>query len=198
MTLVMAYIGVGGAVMAGDMREVTFLGDRAAIGKLDEELNGGALVTDRDLVRRAGEIGVELRIRDDKVKVSARGGVLVGEVTSLEGGLLRRRRVYASVGAYILLDLGGSAPTLRGKGSAGSFVVLGNEATKAVARRCIGEGWRNGSLDDAREIIIRSLEEAARASASVSKRFVILETRERVDLEKVLEQEGMNGVMDGI
>jgi hypothetical protein len=194
MTLVMAYIGEGGAVMAGDFREVTFLGDRPSIGKLEEELNGGALVTDEDLLKRAGELGVELRIRDDKVKVSERAGILTGEVTSVERGLLRRRRVHATGGGYIILDIEGSTTTLRGKGGAGSFVVLGNETTKAVARRCISDGRRNGSLGDAREIIIRSMDLAGRESASVSRKFAILETREKADLEKVMEREGMDGI----
>jgi hypothetical protein len=188
MTLVMAFIGEKGAVMAGDMREITYLGDRAAMERFERELYTGAIVTDEDLERRARELGVRLMVRDDKVKVSEREGVLVGEVTSLEGGVLRRRRLFASAGSYAILDIEGSSTTLKGKGGAGNFVVLGNEMTKATANRCIREGWRNGSLKDAREIIVRAMERAARESASVSRQFTILETRDRVDLERAMDQ----------
>ena len=189
-TLVMAFIGKAGAVMAGDMREITFLGDRVSMERLEEELYSGCIVSDEDLLKRAGELGVKLGIRDDKVKVSEKGGVLVGEVTSLEGGVLRRRRVYASAGSYAILDIGGPAVTMRGRDGPGNFVVLGNEKTKEIAHRCIRERWRNGSTRDAMEIITRSMETASQSSASVSRHFILLQTSEKVDLGKLIDAAG--------
>lgn len=188
MTLVMAFIGEAGAVMAGDMREITFLGGRDSMERLEKELYEGTIATDDDLRRRAGELGVRLEIRDDKVKVTEEEGILTGEVTSLEGAVLRRRRVYASAGSYAIVDLEGPSSILRGRGGAGNFVVLGNERTKEIANRCIREGWKGGSIRDAVGIIIRSMEIASRTSASVSRRFMILQSRERVDLARVLER----------
>ncbi|HMA05701.1 MAG TPA: DUF2121 domain-containing protein, partial [Methanomicrobiales archaeon] len=133
---------------------------------------------------------VILSIRDVKVTARERAGVLVGEVSSVEGGMLKSRRLYASAGSYAILDFGEASPTLRRRGGAGNFVVLGNERTKAIAHRCIREGWKNGNLRDAAAIIRQSLEEAARASASVSREFVFLETREKADLERLMEQDG--------
>jgi len=190
MTLVIAFVGETGAVMAGDMREITFLGDRASIGLLERELYTGLLATDDELLKRAGEVGVRLCIRDDKVKVSEKDGVLVGEVTSLEEGVLRRRRVYASAGSYAIVDLGGVAPVLRGRGDAGNFVVLGNEKTKAIAKWCIGERWKNGSLRDAVEIITRSMVQASAVTPSVSRQFIVVQTRKKGDLSRVMEQGG--------
>jgi hypothetical protein len=189
MTLVMAFIGKAGAVMAGDMREITFLGERGSIERLEEELYEGNIATDDDLEKRAKELGVDLRIRDDKVKVTEDRGVLTGEVTSFEGGVLRRRRMYASAGSYAILDIEGPTATLRGRGGAGNFVVFGNERTKEIANRCIREGWRGGSIRDALGIILRSMELASRTSASVSRKFMILQTREKVDTAKVMEWE---------
>ena len=188
-TLVMAFIGENGAVMGGDRREITFLGDRASMERLEGELYSGDIVTDEELHRRAGELGVEIRVRDDKVKVTERDGVLVGEVTSLEGGVLRRRRLFASGGSYAIVDTEGSAATRKGRGGAGNFVVLGNERTKAVARRCIAEGWKGGSLGDARGLIARTMERAARETASVSRGFILLETAERADVGRLVDRE---------
>jgi len=190
MTLVIAFIGATGAVMGGDMREITYLGSRISTERLEEELYKGLIVTDDELERRARELGVRIRIRDDKVKVSKRDGVLVGEVTSLEGGVLRKRRVYASGGSYAIVDTGDGAPVPRGRGGGGNFVVLGNEKTKAIAHRWIRERWKNGSLRDAVEIITRSMERASAETPSVSRRFILVQTREKADLGRVMEQEG--------
>jgi hypothetical protein len=190
-TLVMAFIGENGAVMGGDRREITFLGDRASMEHLEGELYSGDIVTDEELHRRAGELGVEIRVRDDKVKVKVteREGVLVGEVTSLEGGVLRRRRLFASGGSYAIVDTEGPSATRKGSGGAGNFVVLGNERTKAVARRCIAEGWKGGSLGDARGLIARTMERAAKETASVSRGFILLETAERANVGRLVDRE---------
>ena len=190
MTLVIAFIGRSGAAMAGDMREITFLGDPASMEVLERELYTGLIATEDALLERAAELGVRLGIRDDKVKVTERGGVLVGEVTSLEGGVLRKRRVYASGGSYAIVDTGEGAPVPRGRGGAGSFVVLGNEKAKAVANRIIRERWKTGGLRDAVEIIVRSLEQASAETPTVGRRFILVQTGEKADLRKVMEEDG--------
>jgi hypothetical protein len=192
----MAFIGEKGAVMGGDRREITFVGDRASMERLEVELSAGTIVTDEELHRRAGELRVEIRIRDDKVKVTERERALVGEVTSLEGGVLRRRRLFASGGSYAIVDTEGPSATLKGRGGAGNFVVLGNEKAKAVARRCIADGWKGGSLGEARELIARTMERAARETASVSRGFILLETAERADVGRLVDRE-MDGHPDG-
>ena len=189
MTLVMAFIGESGAVMAGDMREITFIGDPPALETLERELYTGLIPNDEALISRAGELGVRLGIRDDKVKVANREGVLVGEVTSLEGGILRKRRVFASVGSYAIVDTGDGAPVPKGRGGAGNFVVLGNDKTKAIAHRCIREMWKNGGLRDAVEIITRAMERASSVTPSVSRGFILVQTREKADLKKMMEEE---------
>ena len=190
MTLVIAFIGGSGAVMAGDMREITFLGDRASMEALERELYTGLIATEDALLERAAELGVRLGIRDDKVKVTERGGVLVGEVTSLEGGVLRKRRVYASGGSYAIVDTGDGAPVPRGRGGPGNFVVLGNEKAKAVANRIIRERWKNGGLRDAVEIIVRSLEQASAETPTVGRRFILVQTGEKADPGKVMVEDG--------
>jgi hypothetical protein len=190
MTLVMAFIGASGAVMGGDMREMTTIGSPDATAALERELFSGSLKTDDDLIRRAEELGVNISIRDDKVKVVERDGVLVGEVTAFEAGVLRSRLLYATAGSYTIVETGEGPPVRKGEGGAGNFVVLGNELAKGIAGRVIRDRWRNGGLDDAREVITRSLEQAAAASPSVSRRFILVETRQKVDLRRVVEEDG--------
>jgi hypothetical protein len=192
-TLVMAFVGTSGAAMAGDRREITTFGDPEATAALERELFSGLIRTDEGLFGRAGELGVRLSVRDDKVKVSRRDGVLVGEVTAFEGGVLRRRRLYATAGAYSIVDTGGGAPVPRGAGGAANFVVLGNELTKAVANTIIGEGWRNGSLEDAIGTITRAMIRAAGETPSVSRQFILLQTRTRGDIAGVMEEDGTAG-----
>src|SRR5512136_2079031 len=55
-------------VMASVMREITFIGDRESVERLEGELYDGRIVTDEELKGRALELGVILSIRDDKVK----------------------------------------------------------------------------------------------------------------------------------
>lgn len=88
MTLVIAFIGKNGAVMAGDMREITFEGEKADREKLEKELYSGSLVTDEELAKKAEELGVKIEVTDCKEKVSERNGLLVGEVSSTEGRIV--------------------------------------------------------------------------------------------------------------
>jgi len=58
MSLVIAFIGIQGAVMAGDMREIITCGDRISTETLEHELYSGLIVTDDALKKRAGELGI--------------------------------------------------------------------------------------------------------------------------------------------
>ncbi|MDD1658421.1 MAG: DUF2121 domain-containing protein [Methanomicrobiales archaeon] len=189
MSLVIAFIGAHGTAMAGDMREISFGGEPGAVEALEGELYAGTITGEDALYRRAEALGVTLRIRDDRVKVRDRGGVLVGEVGEREANAGRSRRLYAATGRYALIDLEGGRVTRRSGGGAGSFVVLGNEVAKQVAHRCITEGWKNGTLEDAIRILIRTLEEASRASPTVSRSFLLVQTRSPADPARLLEDD---------
>jgi hypothetical protein len=189
MSLVIAFIGSHGAAMAGDMREISFGGELGAVAALEGELYGGTITGEDSLHRRAGALGVTLHVRDDRVKVEDRGGVLVGEVGERDASAERSRRLYAAAGRYALIDLEGGQVTRRSGGGAGSFVVLGNEVAKRVAHRCIADGWKNGTLEDAIRILIRTLEEASRASPTVSRSFLLVQTRSPIDPARLLEDD---------
>ena len=189
MSLVIAYIGRNGAVMAGDLRQILFRGESSAEKILEEELCGGLITSDEELTRKAKELGISLMIRDDKNKVSEQDGVLVGEVSSIERGKVQKRRLYASAGSYAIADLENATMTVRQHGQESNFVVLGNTITKKIAHECIRDQWKNGTLSDAIKIILLTMETASRTTASVSKQFTLFQTMSKVNVAEVIKRD---------
>ena len=189
MTLVIAFIGKQGAVMAGDMREIAFGGDDSRIEELERELYSGSIASDNDLAERADEIGVTIRVRDDKAKVSQQGGVLIGEVTETEGPTIARKRLYATTGGYAIAEVVDSRLRVTRRGRAGNFVVLGNEITKRVANQCIQGMWEGGTIQDALRLIMLTMQIAASATASVSRTFVLVHTDLAANLADAVDRD---------
>lgn len=190
MTLVIAFIGKNGAVMAGDMREITFEGERSYREKLEKELYSGAIVTDEELAKKAEEFGVKITVGDCKEKVSERNGILVGEVSSVEGGVVKKRRLYASSSNYAIVELRDSEMTLTSQGKGSNFIAFGNEFTKQIANKCFKNHWtKKSNLQDAVKILILCMETAAKKTASVSRQFVIVQTASNADVLKVVEKD---------
>lgn len=189
MSLVIAFIGTHGAVMGADTREIITRGGKIPTETLEHELYTGQIVTDEALVRRGGELGISLTIRDDKRKITQRDGVLVAEVCETEGSVCRKRRLYATAGEYALAGITDGGIRLTGKGKASNFVVLGNQVTRQIAHACIREHWKNGTMHDAIKIIMLSMQRASDASASVSNSFELIQTTEKVSLSEVIERD---------
>jgi hypothetical protein len=190
MTLVIAYIGSKGAVVAGDMREILFRANDAGMQELEEELYSGRIRTDEELARRATELGVRMVVRDDKSKIAQRGdGILTGEVTMFERGVVYRRRVYAAAGRYAIAEFEGDRAVSIQKKEGAAFVVFGNEITKKIAHGVIRDYWKNGTLQDAVRIIVLAMEKASRETASVSRAFAVEQTTAKADLFPVVDRE---------
>lgn len=190
MTLVIAFIGKNGAVMTGDLREITFEGDKSDRERLEKELYSGAIVTDEELVKKAEEFGVGITVTDCKSKVSERNGVLMGEVSSVEGGVVKKRRLYASAGNYAITELRDIEIILTSHGKGSNFIAFGNEFTKQIANKCFKDNWtKKSSFQDAVKILMLCMETAARKTASVSKQFFLIQTALNVDVLKVVEED---------
>lgn len=189
MTLVIAFIGWEGAVMAGDMREITFQGDSSRIEELERELYSGSIVSDEELKERASEIGVTIRVRDDKAKVSQRDGLLIGEVTEVDRAGVRKKRLYATKGSYAIAEVIDSRLRVTHRGGASNFVVLGNSITKQIANQCIQGAWDGGTVPDAMRVIILIMQVAASMTASVSRTFILVHTDLAADLGSAIEQD---------
>ncbi|MDD1709134.1 MAG: DUF2121 domain-containing protein [Methanoregulaceae archaeon] len=183
MSLVIAFIGSEGAVIAGDLREILMAGPDAAISRFEQELYSGQIRTDSDLKRRAIENGIILNLRDNKCKVSDHEGILIGEVAESEGDKVRRRRLCVACGTYAIIDTDEDVSTLKQRGGGGTFVVLGNEVTKRIAHAMIRSEWNSGTFPDAVRLIIRIMNAAASSTASVSRAYTILQTRKKTELD---------------
>ncbi len=190
MTLVMAYIGSKGAVVAGDMREILFHRTGEGMDELEKELYSGRIRTDGELARRSNELGVRIIVRDDKSKVAKRGdGIITGEVSMFEKGVVYRRRVYATAGRYAIAEFEAERLTSIQKKEGPAFIVFGNEITKKIANMCIREHWKNGSLQDAVRVIVLAMDTASKETASVSRTYAVEQTTEKADLFTTVERE---------
>jgi hypothetical protein len=190
MTIVIAFIGKNGAVMAGDMREISFQGEKSDREKLEKELYSGALVTDDELVKKAEEHKVKIKVTDFKSKVSERDGVLIGEVSSFEDGVVKIRRMYASTGNYAIAELRNSELTLISHGKGSNFIAFGNEFTKQIANKCFQDNWtKKSNFQDAIRILKLCMETVAGKTASVSKKFVMIQTTSNKDVLKVVDKD---------
>ncbi|MGB9938272.1 DUF2121 domain-containing protein [Methanosarcina sp.] len=190
MTLVIAFIGKNGAVMTGDLREITFEGDKPDREKLEKELYSGTIVTDDELTKKAREFGVSITVTDCKSKISERNGVLIGEVSSIEGGVTKKRRLYASAGNYAIAELIDTEITLTSHAKGSNLIVLGNEFTKQVANKCFKDNWtKKSTFQDAVKILMLCMETAARKTASVSQQFYLIQTTSNVDVLKIVEED---------
>jgi hypothetical protein len=190
MTLVIAFIGKNGALMTGDLREITFEGDKLNREKLEKELYSGEIVTDDKLAKKSREFGVGITVTDCKSKISERDGVLVGEVSSIEGGVVKKRRVYASAGNFAIAELRDSELTLTSHAKGSNLIVLGNEFTKQIANKCFKDNWtKKSTFQDAVKILMLCMETAARKTASVSKQYFLIQTMANVDVLKIVEED---------
>jgi hypothetical protein len=190
MSLVIAFIGKNGAVMTGDLREISFQGEKTEREKLEKELYSGALVTDDELARKAEELKVKIHITDFKTKVSERDGILIGEVSSFEDGVMKKRRLYASAGNYAIAELRNSELTLTSHGKGSNFIAFGNEFTKQAANKCFQDNWtKKSNFQDAVQILKLCMETVANKTASVSKQFVLIQTISNKDVSKAVEED---------
>lgn len=195
MSLVIAYIGAKGAVMVGDMREIRFWGGRVSREQLEKELYSGDIATADELKRRAEELQVNIEIRDGKCKVTRQDGVLVGEVSSVEWGTVGKRRLYASAGNYIMVEIINSEVKITHQGGQ-AFVVLGNDITKKTANQCIKENWKKGGLNNAIRTLILAMEAAARSTPSVSRKYLLVRTAQKEDLTQAVERDIQKAHLD--
>jgi hypothetical protein len=189
MSLVIGFSGSTGAIVGGDFREIYLWGADSHTQVLEKELYLGEITNDWQLGQRAEDLGVSVSIRDNKVKIREQEGVLIGEVSESDGGAIRKRRLYLVPGEFAITEIEQNHFHVRSREQKSSFIVLGNEVTKRIAYEVISAGWKNGTFEDAVKIIIRALVACAQQTASVSKGYMLLQTRNAGKLSDIIEKD---------
>ncbi len=174
MSLIIAYVGKKGCVMASDKRKIGYFGDKENLKILEEELYEGNLSTDDDFLKRADELGISIKITDDANKLKMIGNTIRGEVSTKGTMETRRRRIYGTTNGYQIVELLGSETQSRKAGKSG-VIIFGNDYAKKLAETLIKREWKaSQSLRYMGEIFQKILEEVAFKTPTVGKKVDVL------------------------
>ncbi|MBO6123654.1 MAG: DUF2121 domain-containing protein [Methanobrevibacter sp.] len=174
MSLIIAYVGKKGCVMASDKRKIGYFGDKKNLSKLEEELYEGKIATDDEFLKRAKELGISIKITDDANKLKIIGNTIRGEVSTKGTFETRRRRIYGTTNGYQMVELLGSDTEKRNAGKSG-VIIFGNEFAKRMAETLIQRKWKSSqSLRYMGDIFQSIVEEVASKTPTVGKNVDVL------------------------
>ena len=174
MSLIIAYIGKKGCVMAADKRKIGYFGDKKNLKILEDELYNGAIDNDEDFLNRASELGISVKITDDASKLKVVGNCIRGEVSTKGTFETRRRRIYGTTNGYQIIELLGSETESRKAGDKG-IVIFGNVYAKQLAENLIKRELKTSqSLRYMGEAFERILAEVASKTPTVGDKFDVL------------------------
>lgn len=174
MSLIIAYIGKKGCVMASDKRKIGYFGDKENLEILEKELYDGKISNDEDFAKRASELGISIKITDDANKLKVVGNTVRGEVSTKGTFETKRRRIYGTTNGYQLVELVGSETTSRKAGEKG-IIIFGNNFAKKMAETLISRKWKaSQSLRYMGDIFEEILAEVASKTPTVGDKFDVL------------------------
>ena len=174
MSLIIAYVGKKGCVMASDKRKIGYFGDKENLRILENELYGGKLATDDEFLARAEELSISIKITDDATKLKKVGNTIRGEVSTKGTFETRRRRIYGTTNGYQMLKLLGSETEKRNAGKSG-LIIFGNDFAKRMAETLIQRKWKASlSLRYMGEIFQSIVEEVASKTPTVGKKVDVM------------------------
>ncbi|MDO5823980.1 DUF2121 domain-containing protein [Methanobrevibacter sp.] len=141
MSLIIAYIGKKGCVMAADKRRIGYFGDKENLKLLEEELYSGSIGNDDEFLSKASELGISIKITDDASKLKVVGNSIRGEVSTKGTFETKRRRIYGTTNGYQIIELLGSEVKSRKAGESG-VIIFGNNYAKQLAETLISRKWK--------------------------------------------------------
>jgi hypothetical protein len=166
MSLIICYIGNRGTVIIGDKRRIGFFGDEKKREQLEAELYSGSIKKYGEMLRRAAELDITLKIIDDAQKIREIGEVVVGEV--------RFKTTFATTGSYSIVELLGSTIKTMKSGET-SIIVFGNKITKEITNEALKKYLTNKiSLKAIAEIFKSIIKEVSSNTPTVSKEYDLL------------------------
>lgn len=194
MSLIIAYVGKKGCVMASDKRKIGYFGDKKNLATLERELYEGNIDNDEDFLKRADELGISIKITDDANKLKVVGNTIRGEVSTKGTFETRRRRIYGTTYGYQIVELLGSETESRQAGDSG-LIVFGNEYAKRIAETLIKREWKaSQSLRYMGEIFQGIIENVASRTPTVGKKVDVL--MQQPDFDKSQAQKHLNITID--
>ncbi|RBQ22740.1 hypothetical protein ALNOE001_15810 [Candidatus Methanobinarius endosymbioticus] len=174
MSLIIAYVGKKGCVMASDKRRIAYFGEKDNREELEEELYSGSIANDDDLKKRSAELDITLKISDDANKIRYIEDVIVGEVSSRSTHETRRKRIYGTSNGYQLIEMLGSEITHSEKGES-AIILFGNKVSKSLANDLISKKWKPRlSLKYMGEIFEDVLSEVSSKTPSLGKKYDVM------------------------
>ena len=141
MSLIIAYIGKKGCVMAADKRKIGYFGDKSNLEVLEDELYNGKIDSDEEFDKRANELGISVKITDDASKLKIVGNCVRGEVSTKGAFETKRRRIYGTTNGYQLVEIVGSDVKSR-KAYGSGVVIFGNHFAKKMAETLINRKFK--------------------------------------------------------
>ena len=167
MSLIIAYIGKKGCVMAADKRKIGYFGDKENLEILEKELYEGKISSDDEFKKRADELGISVKITDDANKLKIVGNCIRGEVSTKGTFETKRRRIYGTTNGYQLVELLGSDVTSRKAGESG-IIIFGNNFAKKMAETLISRKFKpSSSLKSKGEVFEEIINEVASKTPTV-------------------------------
>ncbi len=174
MSLIIAYVGKKGCVMASDKRKIGYFGDKEKLTELEKDLYSGKIDNDEDFLKRADELGISIKITDDANKIKVIGNTIRGEVSNKGTFETRRRRIYGTTNGYQIVELLGSETESRKAGKSG-VIIFGNEYAKRTAETLIKRKWKSSqSLRYMGDIFENIVSEVAFKTPTVGKNVDVL------------------------
>ena len=194
MSLIIAYVGKKGCVMASDKRKIGYFGDKENLAVLEKELYEGKIDNDDDFLKRATELGISIKITDDANKIKIIGNTIRGEVSTKGTFETRRRRIYGTTNGYQIVELLGSNTESRKAGESG-VIIFGNEYAKRMAETLIKREWKSSqSLRYMGEIFEGILNEVSSKTPTVGEKVDVLMQQPKYD--KAEAQRHLNMTID--
>ena len=194
MSLIIAYVGKKGSVMASDKRRIAYFGNKDKREKLEEELYSGAIKSDDELYKRASELNIVIKISEDSNKLRDIEDVIVGEVSSKSTFETRRKRIYGTTNGYQIVELLGSDITNLERGEK-AIILFGNKITKSIANELLDKKWKsNISLKYMGDIFENILKEISEQTPSIGKKYDVMIKNPSLTTEKA--QKHLDGTIE--
>ncbi|MCL2115566.1 MAG: DUF2121 domain-containing protein [Methanobrevibacter sp.] len=174
MSLIIAYVGKKGCVMASDKRKIAYFGDKDKREELEEEIYSGAIKSDDELYKRASDLDMVIKVSEDSNKIRDIEDVIVGEVSSKSTFETKRKRIYGTTNGYQIIELLGSDITSSDKGEK-AIILFGNKITKSLANELLDKKWKpDFSLKYMGDIFGNILKEISKQTPSIGKEYDVM------------------------